>query len=293
MITKRSLQNLNALMMLLAVDKYRSKRKVAENINTSIDTINKYLHNLEQNLGVQLVVNSTNGCKLTVCAKNMVEKLQSVTDILDQIYNQRPENNKYRGEVSICIPLIGGIDFFSDKLGAFFEEYPDVKITSLTSVESPKYEESGADLAIVLDFDERSKYYSLVSHKTIEFGLAASKKYLQKYGTPKDMNDLLENHRIASQFGKLGVNREWKEMLGKARYYAFASNSIYAVSEAVRKGLVVGVMPRKTNCDSLVWFDKFNFNCKLNLCLIANNNTKNLPRVKAVSMYYQSLINNI
>lgn len=51
MITKRSLQNLSALMMLLAVDRYQSKRKVAECINTSIDTVNKYLRNLEQNLG--------------------------------------------------------------------------------------------------------------------------------------------------------------------------------------------------------------------------------------------------
>ena len=293
MITKRSLQNLNALMMLLAVDKYRSKRKVAENINTSIDTINKYLRNLEQNLGVQLVVNSTNGCKLTVCAKNMVEKLQSVTDILEQIYTQRPDNNKCRGEVSICIPLIGGIDFFSDKLSSFFEEYPDVKITSLTSVESPKYEETGADLAIVLDFDEKSKHYSLISSKTIEVGLAASKKYLQKYGEPHDMDDLLENHRIACQMSKIGISREWKEVLSKARHYSLASNSIYTVSEAVKKGLVVGVMPRKAINDNLVWFDYLNFNCKLNLCLIANNNTKNLPRVKAVSAYYQNLINNI
>ena len=216
-------------MMLLAVDKYKSKRKVAENINTSIDTVNKYLRNLEQNLGVQLVVNSTNGCKLTLCAKNMVEKLQSVTDVLDQIYTQRPENNKCCGEVSICVPLIGGMDFFNDKLGSFFEEYPDVKITSLTSVESPKYEETGADLAIVFDFDETSKYYSLLLRKSVEFGLAASKKYLQRYGVPADMDDLLKNHRIACQLGKLGDNKDWKEILNKARHHAFASNSIYAV----------------------------------------------------------------
>ena len=293
MITKRTLQNLNALMMLMEVDRYRSKRKVAENINTSIDTINKYLRNLEQNLGVQLVVNSTNGCKLTMCAKSMVEKLQSITDVLEQIYTQRPENNKCRGEVSICIPLIGGIDFFSDKLSSFFEENPEIKITSLASVESPKYEETGADLAIVSDFDETSKHYTLLQRKMVAFGLAASQKYLQKYGRPENMEDLLKNHRVACQLGKFGANREWKEVLSKARHYAFASNSIYAVSEAVKKGLVIGVMPRRLCNDNLVWFDDFNFDYKVNLCLIANNSTKNLSRVKAVAAYYQSIINNI
>ncbi len=293
MITKRTLQNLNALMMLMEVDKCRSKRKVAENINTSIDTINKYLRNLEQNLGVQLVVNSTNGCKLTTCAKNMVEKLQSITDVLEQIYNQRPENNRCRGEVSVCVPLIGGVDFFSDKMSAFFEEYPEIKITSLASVESPKYEETGADLAIVLDFDEKSKHYTLLQRQTVEFGLAASQKYLQKYGKPENMDDLLKNHRIACQLGKLGTNHEWKEVLSKAKHYAFASNSIYAVSEAVRKGLVIGVMPKRSHGDNLVWFDDFGFDSKLNLCLIANNNTKNLLRVKAVAAYYKNIINSI
>ena len=280
-------------MMLLAVDKYRSKRKVAESINTSIDTINKYLRNLEQNLGVQLVVNSTNGCKLTMCAKNMVEKLQSVTDILDQIYTQRPENNKYQGEVLICLPMIGGIDFFNDRLSTFFEEYPGVKITSLTSVESPKYEETGADLAIVVDFDEKSKSYSLLSKQNVEFGLAVSKKYLQKYGYPKDMDDLLKNHRIAYQLGKIGNNKEWKDLFSRAKHRTIASNSIYAIGEAVKKGLVIGFMHKRGNNENLVWLDNFKFVTKLNLCLIANNNTKNIPRVKVVANYYQNLINNL
>lgn len=52
-------------MILLAVGRYQSKRKVAEATNTSIDTVNKYISNLEYALGTRLVVNNTKGCRLT------------------------------------------------------------------------------------------------------------------------------------------------------------------------------------------------------------------------------------
>ena len=41
-------------MILLAVGRYQSKRKVAEATNTSIDTVNKYISNLEYALGTRL-----------------------------------------------------------------------------------------------------------------------------------------------------------------------------------------------------------------------------------------------
>ena len=40
MITKKSLQNLNGLLMLSAIAKYQSKRKVAEVTNSSIRSTN-------------------------------------------------------------------------------------------------------------------------------------------------------------------------------------------------------------------------------------------------------------
>lgn len=290
MINKRSLQNLNALMMLLAVDKYQSKRKVAENTNTSIDTVNKYLRNLEQNLGVQLVVNSTNGCRLTPRAKNIIAKLQDISDILDQIYNQRPEDNKYKGDVSVCLPLAVGTNFLLDDISGFFDTHPDVKITSLTTVESPNYEEIGADLAIVFTFDESSKHYSLLYQKSMELCLFASSTYLNKYGFPKDIDDLIKNHRIADSGYKYAKFEEWKEILDKAKHCSFSSNSNYAVKQAIKHGSGIGIMPRNCRQEDLVMLDNFQINSALPLYLIVNNNTKDIPRVKAVADYYRKLL---
>lgn len=293
MITKRSLQNLSALMMLLAVDRYQSKRKVAECINTSIDTVNKYLRNLEQNLGQQLIVNSTNGCRLTLRAKNIVEKLQNVYDILDQISNQRQEDGCCKGDVSICLPLNASTNLLPYDIDSFFDKYPEIKITSLTMVEASNYEEMGADLAIVFGFDGNSERYSLVYQKNIEVGLYASLNYLNKHGYPKDMDDLLKNHRIASHIGSFCYIPGWKDILTKAEHCTFSSNSDHSVYEVVKHGFGIGVMPLSSNTSELVSLDNFKFDSKQTLYLIVNNNTRNIPRVKAVADYYRNLMNEI
>ena len=83
MITKKSLQNLNGLLMLSAIAKYQSKRKVAEVTNSSIDTVNKYISNLEQVLGVQLVVNNAKGTYLTSRAELIVEQVENLLVALE------------------------------------------------------------------------------------------------------------------------------------------------------------------------------------------------------------------
>ena len=293
MITKRSLQNLSALMMLLAVDRYQSKRKVAECINTSIDTVNKYLRNLEQNLGQQLIVNSTNGCRLTMRAKNIVEKLQNVYDILDQISNQRQDDCSCKGDVSICLPLGASTNLLPHDIGSFFDKYPEIRITSLTTAEASNYEEIGADLAIVFGFDGSSQHYSLLYQKTVEIGLYASSNYLDKHGYPKDMEDLLKNHRIASHIESYRYIPGWGDVLTKAAHCTFSSNSHYSVYEAIRHGLGIGIMPLKEDVSELVNLDNLKFDFSQTLYLIVNNNTRNIPRVRAVAEYYRHLMNDI
>ena len=102
MITKKSLQNLNGLLMLSAIAKYQSKRKVAEVTNSSIDTVNKYISNLEQVLGVQLVVNNAKGTYLTSRAELIVEQVENLQLLLDKIYSPLDYDSRYKGSVCVC-----------------------------------------------------------------------------------------------------------------------------------------------------------------------------------------------
>ena len=124
MITKKSLQNLNGLLMLSAIAKYQSKRKVAEVTNSSIDTVNKYISNLEQVLGVQLVVNNAKGTYLTSRAELIVEQVENLQLLLDKIYSPLDYDSRYKGSVCVCLPLMVSTALFPCGVTGFCEEYP-------------------------------------------------------------------------------------------------------------------------------------------------------------------------
>lgn len=149
MITKKSLQNLNGLLMLSAIAKYQSKRKVAEVTNSSIDTVNKYISNLEQVLGVQLVVNNAKGTYLTSRAELIVEQVENLQLLLDKIYSPLDYDSRYKGSVCVCLPLMVSTALFPCGVTGFCEEYPDIKVISLTTLGSPDYREMGIDFGIV------------------------------------------------------------------------------------------------------------------------------------------------
>lgn len=70
MITKRDINSIESLLLLLAVTQHSNKRKASEALNTSVDTINKYIDNLEQDLSLKLLYSDSRGTNLTEMAKD-------------------------------------------------------------------------------------------------------------------------------------------------------------------------------------------------------------------------------
>lgn len=65
MITKRDINTIESLLLFMAVTQHSNKRKASEALNTSVDTINKYIDNLEQDLSLKLLYSDSRGTNLT------------------------------------------------------------------------------------------------------------------------------------------------------------------------------------------------------------------------------------
>lgn len=294
MITKKSLQNLNGLLMLSAIAKYQSKRKVAEVTNSSIDTVNKYISNLEQVLGVQLVVNNAKGTYLTSRAELIVEQVENLQLLLDKIYSPLDYDSRYKGSVCVCLPLmVRSTALFPCGVTGFCEEYPDIKVISLTTLGSPDYREMGIDFGIVTTLPESLKDFSLLYKKNIECRFFAVPGYLAKYGTPGSLDDLLANHRIINGLQNENYVPGWKELMSKAKNISFSSNSTFAVLEAIRHGVGIGLMPRQFQGGGLVRLDELAGGLQMPVYLVVNNCTKDIPRVKIVTEYYKAALDRI
>ena len=87
MVNKKDISMIESLLFLQAIDQCAGKRKASESLCTSIDTINKYIEYLEDELGVKLISTNGRGSNLTNIAQRIVAKVDSIKEVLDDIKN--------------------------------------------------------------------------------------------------------------------------------------------------------------------------------------------------------------
>ena len=102
MFSKKDLMNMEGIMMLHAIKKSSGKRNAAKFLNTSIDTLNKYVNNLESELGVKLVASDEKGCTLTPKGEKVVAIADVLKQHLQQAYAIVPSETNVKGEVRIA-----------------------------------------------------------------------------------------------------------------------------------------------------------------------------------------------
>lgn len=85
MISKKDISKLEGLLYLYALSKSKSKREVAEKLGTSVDTVNKYISDLESELKTYFLMSSGRGTVITPegerilsVSKEIVRALRSI-----------------------------------------------------------------------------------------------------------------------------------------------------------------------------------------------------------------------
>ncbi|MGN0913566.1 MAG: LysR substrate-binding domain-containing protein [Alphaproteobacteria bacterium] len=255
MIRKKHFMSLQALIILAAIHEYGGKRKVTENLGTSVDTINKYLSILEDEVRYNLLVSDGRGTTL-------------------------------KGDVRVSMPLSVFIALSHDNIGNFFDKYSNINIVSLSSLELPNFNSLDVDLGLTYVPPEGSDVV-IISDKKIECGFFASSKYLSEHGYPADFDDMLENHWIVSKGSVQTYMKSWKEVIKRAKHIRYDSNSASAAIDMVRNGAGIAVMPMRFKDEGLVCLDNFKYDNEITVYLVAKKKSKDNPKVRAVIDYYK------
>lgn len=101
MMGRKDLYNLESLYMLSAIAEYQGKRQAAEMLGISVDTISKYISNMELELGVKLLVSNSRGSYLTPNGHKLLEEFRKLKGVLSNVYTLKPEEETVQG-VSGC-----------------------------------------------------------------------------------------------------------------------------------------------------------------------------------------------
>lgn len=293
-MNRKDLDLLEAISTLKTIDKCSGKKQAAQEFGVSVDTLNKYIDNLENEVGYKVLASSGRGSYLTSRGTGLVEKAAAIESILDSIKVGFSDKKDISGEVRVGMSLMISSILMPHDINEFFMRYPNISLIGTVVLDSDINDSKISNVDIALTFEVPSSPDLVVIHsKKIELGYFASPQYLSRYGYPVDLEDMQNNHRILSKLDSEKYIKGWGEFLKKAKYKCYSTNSTFALYEVLRNGLGIGLMPLRYKDEGMVCLD--NIKCESNVVfyLVTHTNSKNIPKIRAVLNYYKELMDNI
>lgn len=288
-MNKKDLNNLEGIFMLAAINNFSGKRKASEALGTSIDTINKYVDNLESSLGLKLMFSNDRGSQLTVDGHRVLEEFPKLKEALNNVYGMSIKHGEVKGEVRLAMNLGVRSSIISNKFGAFFDMYPELSVRTVLSDSDPDMRDNSYDMGICYHIPQSGDLVVICS-KEIKCGYFASATYLEKFGYPRNLEDMLENHRILAKSGTSGVLKQWKDLMKKAKHLVYSSNSMFDLNDSIRNGVGIGIMPLYFAEEGIVCLDNIKCETDLHFHLIVHKDTKDVPKNRVVIDFYKDIL---
>lgn len=291
-VSKKDIMNLESMLLLLAVTQHEGKRKASDAISTSVDTINKYIDNLEQTLKTKLVNCNGRGTTLTPNGRKITESALKIKNILNEIYVAASEEGEVKGKVRIGMAAGLNANLFAESICNLYDQYPEISINMHSDFDALNISDLSFDIGIGYEKPSGSEAVVLYN-RTLKFYFFASPEYLAVHGYPLDFEDMLENHRIINKesyyrFAK-GINKD----LEGARFLCYTTNSSFAMAEVIRNNLGIGLLPAQYKNEGLVCLDNIKYSLDIPIYLFAHRNIKDIPRVRAVINHFKTVLSKI
>ena len=206
---------MEGIMMLHAIKKSSGKRNAAKFLNTSIDTLNKYVNNLESELGVKLVASDEKGCTLTPKGEKVVAIADVLKQHLQQAYAIVPSETNVKRRGAYCIWARARSNMYVC-LEELLEQSPDLSLFIDTFDKAPDMHKMAYDICMSYTVPKGEDLVVVYSRK-VKFGFFASSEYLAKHSYPQDLNDLLKIIGFLSKMRAGGKRRKLKNCSKKPR----------------------------------------------------------------------------
>lgn len=296
MITKRDINTIESLLLFMAVTQHSNKRKASEALNTSVDTINKYIDNLEQDLSLKLLYSDSRGTNLTENGRKILASAEQITDIIHSMYSATIENtdalSDCSGKVRVAMSLGINANLRPGYVRDFFDRYPDISVISTVTPEAPKLDDMTYDIALT-NRKPTSPNVVVIREIKVEYGFFASPEYLDAHGYPIDFDEMIAAHRILTTADSADYISGWKDTLKKARFVNFNTTSHNSLVALVHACLGIAALPLFYKREGLVCLDNLFCESSLKFYLCAHKNVKDIPRVRAVINFYTAMLDKI
>ena len=219
----------------------------ARKLQLSRSAVNKFVINLENQLGVQLFYRTTRKVTPTDTGRAFYDRCVDILSSLEEAelavsqHSQQP-----RGILKINVPMSFGISFFGSKVAEFMTRYPDIKIQLTLEDRFVDPIAEGYDLNIRIGSPPQSPNLVVNQIKTVPRFICAAPSYLQAHGIPQSPHEL-KNHNCL-HYGYLTSGCQWLLIKdGNTEKVSinpvFCANNGEVLRDAAIKGLGIVMLP--------------------------------------------------
>ncbi len=231
------MDTITGMRTFCAVANEASFVKAAKQLDISPALTSKYVGQLEERLGVQLLNRTTRSLSLTENGRGYLKRAERLILEFDELETTVQEcQNSPRGEIVVTAPKTFGETELTLAVGEFLKQYPEISLDLRLTDRFVDLVDEGFDLAIRVGSLKDS---SLIARKLspVKIYLCASPRYLEQHGTPKHPSDL-EHHSCLDDTNFEG-GKWWPFMVDGERITVKASGQFRANSANATRAMAL------------------------------------------------------
>lgn len=240
------MDTITGMRTFAAVARQNSFTAGAKSLNISTKLASKYVRQLEEQLGVQLLHRTTRSVTLTDIGQAYVERCALILDQFDELQDIMQERqSELAGPIRITAPTgFGGRELIKTLI-PYQQAHPKVNIDLHLSDSHVAIIEEGFDLAIRFGELEDS---TLMARKLTDMRVVvvASPEYLSRIGRPANPAALTTHNCLLMQTSKEPATWKFRvenELISCDVSGSFKANSPRAVAFMVAGGHGIGMIP--------------------------------------------------
>ncbi|WP_027967794.1 LysR family transcriptional regulator [Halomonas halocynthiae] len=266
----------------LSIARAGSISAAARKMGVAQPTLSRRLAMLEEDIAVRLLTRTPTGFRLTPAGERMLATLELVGDQLGQMEAEILDADvSLQGAVRVTVTETLGVTWLAPLVLEFNEAYPQIGIELVIDNGLVNLLGREAHIAVRL---LRPTQGDLIARKAgrLEIALYAAHSYARRYGLPTN-DEEAANHKAIGLLGSTPVALMTAALFPPERH-VMQSNSLMAVSNAVRAGLGIGpiVTLLGDNMENLVPCLPDQHRLSKDIWLTAVPELRNTARIRAV-----------
>lgn len=229
------------LMYLKATIDKGSFTKAAEYLGTTQPYVSRQVKKLENRLNATLMSKASRGMTATHEGMEIYKYAESLDTLFYELENYSLGKHNISGKLKISMTDGIGI-YLMPRLIEFHDLYPKVCIDVIFNHNEVDLKARKTDIAIVYQYPAKDDSLVIDEYER-KFGLFASRSYIEKYGMPRDVDDLLAHYHLCNRLEYNDNWEVWNQMMLEVKKPVAHFDSSNLLIQATEQGLAITLHP--------------------------------------------------